>query len=208
MESPFCQPDLKLIETFGWDGTAYPRLARHRARLQASAAALGFMFDPAAFCAAVPASPGADRLRLRLTLDRQGTIAVTISPLAASPPLWRLTLAPDRLTSADPRLAHKSTDRALYDHTRAGLGQGFDEAVFLNERGELCEGTITSVFFDCGDGLCTPPLTCGCLPGILRGALIAQGQVREAVLHAADLPGTRLFVGNSLRGLIPARLQP
>ena len=30
MESAFCDPGLKLIETFGWDGTRFVRLDRHR----------------------------------------------------------------------------------------------------------------------------------------------------------------------------------
>ncbi len=80
--------------------------------------------------------------------------------------------------------------------------------IFLNERDEVCEGTITNVFFDLGDGLCTPPLTCGCLPGVLRADMLATGQAREAVLTAADLPRAQLRVGNSLRGLIAATLLP
>ena len=208
MESPFCHPDTRLIETFGWDGAAYPRLARHFARLQASARALGFPLDPEALDAALPTAPGPTPLRLRLTLDRRGDIALTSAPLPANPPLWQLMIARDRLTAADPRLCHKTTDRALYDQTRSTLPKGIDEAIFLNERAELCEGTITNLFFDLGDGLCTPPLTSGCLPGVLRAELLDKGQIREAVLRAADLPLARLFVGNSLRGLIPAQLQP
>ena len=29
-----------------------------------------------------------------------------------------------------------------------------DEVILLNERGEVCEGTITNVFVDMGDGAC------------------------------------------------------
>ena len=47
----------------------------------------------------------------------------------------------------------------------------------------------------------TPPLTCGVLPGVLR----AEMAVGEEVLLAEDLPKTRLWLGNALRGLIPAR---
>ena len=207
MESPFCQPDLKLIETFGWNGATYPRLARHFARLHASARALGFALDPAAVSAALPADPGPAPLRLRLSLGRQGDIDLASGPLLPNPPVWRLMIASDRLTSADPRLAHKTTDRGLYDQTRTALPQGIDEAIFLNERGELCEGTITTLFFDLGQGLCTPPRSCGCLPGVLRAELLETGQAREARLAASDLPRARLHMGNSLRGLIPARLQ-
>lgn len=205
MESPFCDPALRLIETFGWDGRDFVRLGRHRDRMAASAAALGFGFDATGFDAALPAAPGSSPLRLRLTLDRAGVFALTKAPLDPAKGEWRVGLAATPVNANDPRLTHKTTDRALYDQTRAALPAGLDEALFVNQRGEVAEGTITTVFFDLGDGLATPPLTCGCLPGCLRAELLDSGRAHEAVLHRDDLPRARLWVGNSLRGLISAR---
>ncbi|MGB4826794.1 MAG: aminotransferase class IV, partial [Paracoccaceae bacterium] len=113
---------------------------------------------------------------------------------------WRLGLAAARLVSGDPWLSVKSTNRTVYDVARAALAAGRDEVLFLNERGEVCDGTIVSVFFDRGQGMRTPPLSCGLLPGVLRAELAFP----EEVLRARDLPKVRLWVGNSLRGLIPA----
>ena len=76
--------------------------------------------------------------------------------------------------------------------------------LFLNGAGEVCDGTITTVFFDAGQGLRTPPLRCGLLPGVLREEMLETGQAQEAALLAADLPRVRLWVGNSLRGMGPA----
>ena len=82
-----------------------------------------------------------------------------------------------------------------------------DELIYLNGAGHVCEGTITNVFADLGQGLVTPPISDGLLPGVLRASLIAEGHAREAVLTPGDLAGARaLYVGNALRGLIPARL--
>lgn len=206
MESAFRDPGLKLIETFGWDGNAYPRLPRHLARMKESAQVLGFPCDSDVLSAALPPDPGSEPLRLRLTLSRQGEVDLTSAPLAQNPPEWRVTIARDRVTSTDPRLAHKTTDRALYDQTRTSLPKGVDEMLFMNERDEVAEGTITNLFFDLGSGLSTPPLSSGCLPGCLRAELIETGQVREAILLVRDLPIATLFVGNSLRGLVAARL--
>ena len=206
MESPFCRPDTRLIETFGWDGGAFRRLDAHLARARASAGALGFFWDESAIRAALGGVTGAAPLRVRLTIGRDGAAEVTTGPLAPTPPLWRLTLAKDRLPPNDPRLRHKTTERALYDATRAALPEGTDEALFLNTRGEAAEGTITNLFFDLGAGMRTPSLACGCLPGILRAELLASGRVQEAVLTEADLPRARLWMGNALRGLIPATL--
>ncbi|HHW34488.1 MAG TPA: aminotransferase class IV, partial [Paracoccus solventivorans] len=136
--------------------------------------------------------------------DRAGTIEVTRAPLPPSPAEWRLGLAAVRLDSADPWLRLKTTRRAVYDAARATMPAGLDELLFLNQRGELCDGTITTLFFDRGAGLRTPPLSCGLLPGVLRAELLESGACREEILPAAELPQVRLWVGNALRGLMPA----
>lgn len=191
------QPGLRLIETVLWNGAAAPLWPRHLARLAQSAATLGWP-APQVPPPAGPAHPA----RLRLTLDRAGLALWETHPLPAARPEWQVAPALPRLSSADPWLRLKTTRRALYDQTRAALPPGLDEALFLNERGEVCEGTITNVFFDRGQGLRTPPLSCGLLPGVLRASLGAA----EEPLPAEDLPRVRLWVGNALRGLIPARL--
>ena len=192
-------PGLRLIETLLWDGAACPRLALHQARLERSAAALGWA-EPADLCGHLVGLP-AQALRLRVTLDRAGVLALESAPLPPAKGEWRVGLADEKLNRADPWLRHKTTRRAVYDAARAALPQGLDEVIFENERGEVCEGAITTVFFDRGQGMRTPPLTCGLLPGVLRADL----GVVEEVLLAEDLPRVRLWVGNALRGLMPAR---
>lgn len=208
MESPLRtgagQPGLKLVETALWDGASCPRLAGHLARLTASAARLGWPCDRDAARAALT-GPQARPARLRLTLDGAGRIEVTQNPLPPARPEWRLGLAPARLDADDPWLRLKTTNRGVYDAARAALPEGLDEVIFLNQRGEVCEGTITSLFFDRGDGMRTPPLTSGLLEGVLRAELLASGACHEEILLADDLPQVRLWVGNALRGLIPAR---
>jgi 4-amino-4-deoxychorismate lyase len=194
---------LRLIETLGWDGARLVRGERHLARLARSAAALGWRCDVAAARAALLAGRTGPA-RLRLVLDRTGGLAVTEGPLIPVTGPWRLGLAEARLASGDPWLRVKTTRRAAYDAARAALPEGFDEVVFLNERGEVCDGTITTVFFDAGEGMRTPPVSSGLLPGVLREEMLETGQCREAVLRGGDLRRVKLWVGNSLRGLIPA----
>lgn len=192
--------DARLIETALWDGVGFPRLALHLARLAAGAEALGFACDPEAVRATLLNAVGDAPLRVRLTLGAVGDCEVTVAALPPAKAEWRLGLAEARLASDDPWLRVKSTRRGAYDAARAALPAGLDEVVFCNERGEVCDGTITTVFFDRGAGMRTPPLTCGLLPGVLRAELA----VPEEVLLARDLPQVRLWVGNALRGLIPA----
>ena len=86
-----------------------------------------------------------------------------------------------RLDSADPLLRHKTSRRETYVRARAEyLVDQADEVILLNERGEVCEGTITNIFVDFGDGvLLTPRLACGLLPGVLRGEMLDAGQARK-----------------------------
>ncbi len=202
-------PDgLRLIETFRWAPEGgFVRLPAHLARMARGAAALGVAFDRAAVERVLAGVGGDGPLRVRLTLGLDGTPAVSATALVpASAAPWRVVVAGPRLRSDDPWLRLKTSARATYDAVRAGLPAGVDEAVLLNERGEVCDGTITTVFLDRGAGLETPPVACGLLPGVLRAEMLARGACREAVLGAGDLGEGPLWVGNSLRGLMPARL--
>jgi len=206
---------LELIETLRWEpDEGFLRLARHLARLDGSARDLGFSCDRAAVRAALAqAVDGAEAARrVRLTLAQNGLTKASARPFGLQPPdtVWRLKLAAARLASGDALLRHKTTRRDAYEAARGEFAPAeADEVLLLNERGEVCEGTITSLFVDADDGtqLRTPALSCGLLAGVLRAEMLETGKAVEAVLSAEDLRTAKaLFVGNSLRGLIRARL--
>jgi 4-amino-4-deoxychorismate lyase len=205
VEGPLCRADLKLIETMRWDGTRLVRADRHLARLARSASELGFRFDRTRIDAELGRVAGSELLRVRLTLDLTGDVTVATAPIGREAFPWRLAVARERLRSDDPWLRHKTTSRARYDAARRSLPPAVDEILFQNERGEICEGTITNVFVHVRGMLATPPVTCGLLPGVLREELIASGRCTEAPLRLAHLRNARVWVGNSLRGLIPAQ---
>ncbi|WP_337180878.1 aminotransferase class IV family protein [Shinella sp.] len=198
--------DISLIETLRWEPeTGFVRLERHLARLARSAEALGLAGAEKAQDALFAALPPS-ALRIRLELFPDGRIDVqtaAFTPLAADA-VWRVKLATTRLSSTDPLLRHKTSRRALYAAARAEFPTTeADEVILLNERGELCEGTITSLFLDDGTGpLKTPPLACGLLAGVLREELLETGRAIEVALRPEDLAGGTILVGNSLRGLI------
>ena len=203
----------ELIETLRWEPEeGFVRLERHLARLYASAHALGFAADPAAIGEALRDCRG-ERvpLRVRLTLAEDGKANATTAPFEPLPAdtVWTLRIAKARLDADDPLIRHKTTQRQVYEAARAEFSHDeADEVLLLNERGEVCEGTITNLFVDIGEPLLvTPALTSGLLPGVLRGSLLEQAKAREAVLTEADLRGAKaIHVGNSLRGLIKAKL--
>ena len=204
----------ELIETMRWQpDSGFLRLHRHLARLHASATELGFAFDPARLADALKQAVGGARaaMRLRLVLSDGGHVTASAQPYEQSvaDKVWRLQLARTRLDSSDPLLRHKTSRRDTYQRARAEyLISQADEVLLANERGEICEGTITNIFADFGDGtLATPRLGCGLLPGVLRGELLDEGRAHEAVYTWDKLKSAKaIFVGNSLRGLMPARI--
>ncbi|WP_291730758.1 aminotransferase class IV family protein [Leisingera sp. F5] len=216
MESPLCprdavqnDPAFRLIETLGWHpGEGFRHLEQHLARMARSAAGFGIPFHAEQAQDVLALAQGDAPLRCRLTLDADGRLELTTAPLGGIPAAWRLGIAETRLQAADTWLQHKTTCRGVYDQARAALPDGADELLFLNERGELCEGTITNLFVTCADGqMVTPPLSSGLLPGILRQVLLDSGRCREAVLLRQDLDQAQaIHMGNSLRGLIPVQL--
>ncbi len=213
MESPVfgdIPADTRLIETFAWrPGQGAIHADLHLDRMARSAQAIGVAFDHDAAGAVLASVAGERPLRCRLTLGLEGGFDLTKAALLPTAPHWTVALAQDRVASDDPWLGHKTTNRGLYDRCRAALPAGVDELLFLNQRGELCEGTITNLFVRFGDGRqVTPPLCCGLLPGVLRGRLLARGDWTEQVLTPDDLAGAEtIWVGNALRGLIRGRFQ-
>jgi branched-chain amino acid aminotransferase len=85
---------------------------------------------------------------------------------------------------------------------------GFDEAVLLNERGEVAECTAANIFAVKGEKVLTPPLSSGCLEGITRGVLfeiapevgvpIVEQTLRPEDLFSAD----EVFISSTNRNLI------
>ncbi|KUP93911.1 aminotransferase class IV [Tritonibacter horizontis] len=221
MENPLCagdDPDFRLIETFAYapvlagqnsSDKGVARLRLHLARLSRSAAAFGIPFDPNGVARLLAGLRGQEMLRCRLTLSATGTLELTTSAMPEAASSWVFAIAAERLDQADPYLRHKTTRRARYDRARAHLPQGLQELVFLNERDELCEGTITNIAVTTCDGVgLTPPLASGCLPGVFRQSLLDRGALREAVLTLTDLQTARdVHLMNAVRGKIPAILQ-
>jgi len=149
--------------------------------------------------------------RVRLTLAGDGEVQVTVVPFVAeaTDATWRYAISERRTDSSDPLFHHKTTSRAIYDEELARLRDacGVDEVVFVNERGEVTEGSRTTIFLERDGRWLTPPLASGVLDGCLRREMIERGDpiIEERVLTADDLASGQVWFGNALRGLIRGR---
>ncbi|MEG8032975.1 aminodeoxychorismate synthase component I [Sphingomonas aurantiaca] len=198
------QRPFDLIETMAFDpDDGLTRLEAHLARMKASAERLGFTFDRHTARNELQAATFRLRgpRRIRLLLSPSGAIAIEAAPLPHSPPEAHVAIVPLPVAPADFRLRHKTSARGFYDAARKAAGTF--EVLFEDADGFLTEGSFTSLFVPRGDVLVTPPLRNGLLPGILRAELVESARAIEAPLTRADLAGG-FFIGNAVRGLIPA----
>ncbi len=208
------RPPLSLIETLRHEpGQGFVRGELHLARMARSAQAFGISFDRSGALQhlndAVKDVTGPSRARL--LLDETGAFTATAQSIAPAAPVapgtvWTYAISERRVLSGDSLARHKTDWRALYDQERAAWNErGCDEVVYLNERGEVVEGSTTNIFVRSSGRLLTPPLNSGALDGCLRRALFESGECTETTLTLSDLDtASVVYLGNSLRGLIEA----
>lgn len=81
--------------------------------------------------------------------------------------------------------------------------EGFDEVIFLNERGELTEGATSNVYFIKDNKIHTPKVSCGLLDGIIRKWIKKNFSVEEGCYNIDDLRNSEgIFISNSLLGIM------
>jgi para-aminobenzoate synthetase/4-amino-4-deoxychorismate lyase len=196
-----------LLETMLFDPVeGVQRLEGHLGRMKASADSLGFRFDRHGARNSLQSATFRLRsaARVRMRLAPSGALAVEVSPLPRLAELpVPVAVRPSPMTADDFRLAHKTSLRGAYDTARRESGAA--EVIFVDEPGFITEGSWSNIFVERGGLLLTPPLALGLLPGVLRAELIEKGRAVESHLRLADL-ADGFFIGNSLRGLVPARL--
>ena len=198
-------------------------LERHYARLSAGAERIGIpvpfhletleyylrQLEEANLC---------DDGRLRVTLVRgrggeeqnEPNFVIQLLPLAPQPPAFRTTCATAGRAPHSPLAGVKSTSYLDYLLLReAAWKQGCDEALLLDDRGRLLEGSASNVFFVKGREIRTPDARGGILRGITRDYLLEQLSAwgyaaHETSLTLADLEAAdEVFCTNAVVGVMP-----
>ncbi|MEO6816977.1 MAG: aminodeoxychorismate synthase component I [Edaphobacter sp.] len=201
--------DFQLIETMLWDGE-FRLLSMHLDRMESSAAYFDFAFDRLATKAQLIAESSrfehGDLYRVRSLLAELGDLTISHAKHIANTAsqTGRIRLSSVRTSSKDFFLRHKTTHRELYDSQYAkSRDDGFDEVIFLNERGEVTEGAISNIFIRRTGDLLTPPLSAGVLPGVFRRHILeTDATATERTLTLKDLESAdAIYLCNSLRGM-------
>jgi len=214
------------------------RLDHHLARLRRSAQSLGLTHSilhvvegKQSLETACMATLEANKLkdaRLRLTVSAgegdmmpdpdtcsSPTVLITARNLVPLPPEkyesgFKAALSSVHRNSQSPLSRLKSTCYIENILARmAARAAGCDEAILLNERSYLAEGSTTNIFLASNGELITPSLESGVLPGITREAVLeiaraANIKTMERQLELKELiEAEEAFVTNSILELMP-----
>lgn len=207
------RPVFSLLETLLWEpGEGYFLLEAHLNRLTASAEYFGFRLEIDAVREKLRQTavdlPNREH-KVRLILEPNGSADCSAVPLDAAPLpiIARLKIASTPVSSENPFLYHKTTNRSLYTEARIGLPAGC-EPILWNERGEVTESDTANIVVRLNGRLITPPQSSGLLAGVFRARLIENQLVEEAVVRLEDLGACEeFFLVNSVRRLRPAVLE-
>ena len=153
--------------------------------------------------------------RLRITITRGGAEGPTrlITTAGYDPPSEEryregvavLLLAGLRIDSQGPlaglkTLSHQMNRIAL----RRAEAESCFEALLLNEKGLLAEGSRSNIALALPEGIYTPRLSDGCLPGTVRRRLLEKGAFAERSISRSDLErASGIVLMNSLFGVLP-----
>jgi 4-amino-4-deoxychorismate lyase len=155
---------------------------------------------------------------LRLNWSRDGAAARGIQVPAGEPDpalhrFW-LTLSPHQprfsavrtwisrheRRNANSRLSHCKTfayGQAIQAR-REAIEHGAEEGLLLSTTGELCCATTANLLVRRQGQWLTPPLSSGCLPGVMRQRLLERGIASEQPIDPTPEPGDAWLLINSL----------
>lgn len=175
------------------------------------------------------AANGLQDARVRITVSLQGEAALPVAPalkrltvlvtaVGLTPPSsekkakgYRAILSTVRRNSHSPLASLKTLNYLESFLAREeARKRGADEAVMLNERGQVACAGSANLFAVVRGGLVTPPTDAGIRPGVTRQAVLELAEtrlalpVREKPLTPEDLlQAEEAFLTNSILGVMP-----
>ena len=146
--------------------------------------------------------------KVRLLIDETGALQIESTQLSndENDHKFSIGLARHPVSSSDPFLYHKTTNRNVY--VKASESRTDCEDVLLwNERHEITESTIANIVVRQNGELFTPPIICGLLSGTFRQELIDAGKLKEKIIYVNELSKCEeIFLINSVRRWINTKL--
>ncbi|MGE7878937.1 aminodeoxychorismate synthase component I [Peribacillus muralis] len=205
------RPAYKLLESMKLDDGVYYLLEEHIERMKHSAVYFGFPFLESKFRNELQKhaeSNGGELQKVRILLNEKGDFEVSgqaIKTFDSKVPV-SVILAEGPISSGNPFLFHKTTNRAVYEKFQVNHLDYFD-VLLWNEEGFITEFTNGNVVVKIEGDLFTPPNEAGLLAGTFRQDLITRNIIKERAISKDDLTMVEdIWFINSVRGMLKVHL--
>lgn len=195
------------FETLRTDGPTIYFMQRHLRRLRESMVAMGFEgadnYEIEHQARKLKAQSPIDGVgRLRITCFSNGDLLITHEEAKSAPLEIKIGIYPIVRPSMTQLIHAKNGSYAAPAAAlRWAHREGFDDVLFVNEKGNIAEATFANVGLVLDGELVTPTLDSGCLPGIVRQvALELYPDLHEVqITREMALRAESLFTLSSIR---------
>lgn len=201
----------KLFESALVENRKIKMLNEHLNRMEKAAEYFLFVFDREAIEQKIInylKSVDEKRFKLKISLTKTGKIEFIKTPITPVEQI-KVIISKNRISTENRFQYFKTTNRLLYEKEYSKYSRlGFFDVLFLNEKNEIAEGSITNIFIKKNRKLLTPPVEAGILPGLYRSKLLSSiKNVFETNLTLNDLlTADEIFLTNAVRGKIKVDL--
>ena len=205
-----CSPELEIIECLLHD-EGYRHFEKHLERIKKSAEKLAFDLDIDKLRHDLLAKQDempSGQSKVRIVLSKDGNYRIefiAVQPMDDRKPR-NIVLSEHYIASSRNWLMqHKTSARENYrKEYEKYASAGYYDVVFVNELGQVTEGSFNNIFIRKNGVWYTPPVSCGLIPGIQRRHLLESKEIsaREKILTVLDLhDADEIFLVNAIRGI-------
>lgn len=197
-----------LFETLLYKNGIFYFQKEHLKRIKNSAKTFGFPFSEQEWISCLKKVStnciNSNTYRVKISLNYLGKFTLDFQTLENFPKKGTLKICNALMNSSSEFRKHKTNLREIYDREgKRSREAGHLDILFLNEKKEITEGSISNIFVKIGDSYFTPPISSGLLPGIFRNRLLKRKGFYEKTLSLDDLfRSNSVFLCNSLRGIL------
>ncbi len=143
------------------------------------------------------------KYRLKIALNKWKRLNHFVWPINKESKEVNVIISAKVIDSQNKFQYFKTTNRKLYDEEYKEYSKrGYFDVIFLNEKNEIAEGSITNIFVYMNNEIFTPPMSAGILPGVYRKHFMKNiSIVRERKFYLQDLlEADKIILTNSVRG--------
>lgn len=143
------------------------------------------------------------KYRFKLMLNKWGELNLSSEEFRPEKTFIKILVSDVIVNATDKYLYHKTTNRIFYDlELKKAKNSGYDEVIFVNERGEITEGSISNLIIYSDGKIITPPIESGILAGCYRRHLLQTNPtfLLQPIKISELLNADKVILINSVRG--------